>query len=53
MRPMITTLLDLAGLLLLVAAAAVLVAAWSLPGALAVAGVGLLAASWLVDRRTA
>lgn len=53
MRSTITTLLDLAGLLLLVAAAAVFVAAWTIPGALAVAGVGFLSTSWLVDRRAA
>ena len=49
----LTTALDLLGLALLVLAAAVLAAQWSLPAALAVAGVGLLATSWLVDRRAA
>lgn len=47
----LTSILDLLGLLLLVAAVAVLVGGWTLPGALGVAGVGLLAVSWLVDRR--
>lgn len=46
----VTTLLDLAGALLLVAAVAVAVAAVSVPAALAVGGAGLLAASWLIDR---
>lgn len=47
----LTTVLDLAGFLLLVAALAVLVWAWSVPGGLAVSGLGLLAVSWLVDAR--
>lgn len=48
---LVTSVLDLVGLLLLVLAAAVLTAAWSLPGALAAAGVGVLAVSWLIDHR--
>lgn len=48
----LTTLLDLLGALLLIIAAAVLVATWTTPGALAVGGVGLLVLSWLVDRRS-
>lgn len=48
----LTSVLDLIGLLLLVAcaswAAAALVAPWVAPG---VAGVGALAVSWLIDRR--
>lgn len=48
MRELITTGLDLAGLLLLTAAAMVLVAQWSLPGALAIGGLLLLASSALV-----
>jgi len=44
----LTAALELAGLLLLVAAAALLVATWSLPGALATAGVGLIAVSGLL-----
>lgn len=46
-----TTWLDLLGSLLLVLAVAVLVAQWSLPGALAAAGLLLLVLSWLIDRR--
>lgn len=45
---MVTTLMELAGAGLLVAAAAWL----SIPLALAVAGVLLLAGSWLIERRT-
>lgn len=48
---MVTTLLDLAGSLLLVASVAVLVWPASVAGSLAAAGLGLLALSWLVDRR--
>ena len=48
---MLTSWLDLAGALLLVAAVAVLVWPASVAGALACAGVGLLALSWLVDRK--
>lgn len=48
---MVTTALDLAGSLLLVAAVAALVWPASVAGSLAAAGFGLLALSWLVDRR--
>lgn len=50
---MVTTVLDLVGMLLLVAA--VVVVLWSLfiPGAIAAGGVGLLLISWLIDWRTA
>ena len=48
---MVTTVLDLVGALLLVVALAVLVWPWSAAGALAAAGVGVLAVSWLVDAR--
>lgn len=51
MRSLLTTWLDLLGMLLVIAAAAVWVATWSLPAALAVAGIGLLGVSWLVDWR--
>lgn len=47
---MITSLLDLLGVLLLVLAVALFVATWTVPGALAVAGGGVLAISWLIDR---
>ncbi len=51
MHELITTLLDLVGLLLLVAAATALAAVLvGAPLALAVAGLGLLAVSWLLDR---
>ena len=50
MHQLLTSVLDLLGLLLLVAAAAVFVSEWSSPGALATAGVGLLLGSWLLDR---
>ncbi|GAA4627288.1 hypothetical protein [Cellulomonas oligotrophica] len=46
---MLTDLLDLAGLLLVVAALAVAAAAVGLWLALAVAGLGLLGVSWLVE----
>lgn len=46
-----TTWLDLLGSLLLVLAVAVWVAQWTLPGALAAAGLLLLVLSWLIDRR--
>ena len=48
---MVTTVLDLLGALLLVVALAVLVWPWLAAGALAAAGVGVLAVSWLVDAR--
>ena len=50
MRELVTSLLDLVGLLLLVLGASVAVAAWSVPAGLAAAGLLLLAVSWLVDR---
>lgn len=50
MRPLLTSLLDLFGLLLVVLAATLWVAQASVPLALAVAGAGLLGVSWLVDR---
>lgn len=46
----LTSLLDLCGVLLLILAVAVLVAPFTLPGALALAGGLLLAFSWLLDR---
>lgn len=49
---MLTTILDLIGLLLLVLALAVV--GWSMaapPAGIAAGGVGVLAVSWLVDRR--
>ena len=45
----ITTALDLLGSLLVILAAALVVAVWSLPGALATAGALLLLLSLLVD----
>lgn len=51
MRDLITTSLDLVGLLLLVAALTVLIWPYTVPGALAAAGVGILAVGWLIDRR--
>lgn len=53
LRPVgLTSILDLIGSLLVIAAIALAVAAYSLPGALAAAGVLLLVLSWLIDRRT-
>ena len=46
----ITTILDLAGLVIVLVAAALFVGAYSLPGAVAVFGAGLLGISWLLDR---
>lgn len=51
MRAVVTSLLDLVGLLLVVVAVAVLVWPWTIPGAFAIAGAGLLGISWLIDRR--
>lgn len=48
---LLTTVLDLVGALLLIVAIALWVAVWSLPAGIAIAGVGLLVLSWLVDRR--
>lgn len=50
---MLTSLIDLAGCLLLVAAVVVLVWPLSVAGALAAGGVSLLALSWIVDWRLA
>ncbi len=49
----ISTVLDLAGSLLVIAGAAVFVAAWTLPGALALAGVLILLLSFVIDRKAA
>lgn len=49
----LTTLLDLAGSLLVIAALAVAVGFISIAGGLGVAGVGLLVLSWLIDQRDA
>lgn len=49
----LTTLLDLAGSLLIIAALAVFVGMFTVAGGLGVAGVGLLVLSWLVDQRAA
>lgn len=47
----ITTILDLAGALLLVLAAGLFTGiVWGIPAGLAVAGALLLALSWLIDR---
>ena len=46
----ITTTLEIAGVLLVVAAAAVALAAFSVPVALATAGVLLIGTSWLAAR---
>lgn len=48
---MLTTVLDLVGALLIVGALALVVAAWSVPAAIGVMGVGVLVLSWLIDRR--
>ena len=50
MNRLITTALDLVGLLLVVAALSLLAATISIPLALGVAGAGTLAVSWLIDR---
>lgn len=47
----LTSWLDLAGILLLVVGVALAVALWFPPAGVAVAGMGLLIASWLIDRR--
>jgi hypothetical protein len=49
--PSVTTWLDLLGSLLLVLAVGVLIAEWTIPGALAAAGALLIVLSWLIDRR--
>lgn len=47
----LTTVLDLAGSLLVIAALAVFVGTFTVAGGLGVAGVGLLIFSWLIDQR--
>ena len=49
----LTTLLDLVGALLVIAALGVFVGAYSLPGGIAVAGAGVLALSYLLDLQAA
>ena len=49
----ISTVLALAGSVLVIAGAAVFVAAWTLPGALALAGVLILLLACGIDRRAA
>lgn len=51
MRDLASTLLDLVGGLLIVAALALWVASFSLPLALAAAGAGMLLLSWLPESR--
>lgn len=51
MRSLLSSVLDLIGMLCLIAAVAVAVAPFTVAGAVAVAGIGLLAASWVIDRR--
>lgn len=53
MRNNLTTVLDLLGALLAVAALTVWIAGYSLPLALAAAAASLLAVSWLADRHPA
>lgn len=48
----LTTLLDLIGALLLITALAVFVSTFTIAGALAVAGIGVLVLSWLIDRQS-
>lgn len=50
---MISTLLDLAGALLVILGLAVFVAAWTIPGALVLSGVLVLALSFMADRKAA
>ena len=50
--PKLTDLLDLAGALAIVAAVVVLVWPWTVAGAIGAGGVGLLALSWSIDRRS-
>jgi hypothetical protein len=47
----LSTVLDLVGCLALLAGIVLFVAQWTIPGALGVSGAGLLALSWLVDRK--
>lgn len=46
-----TSWMDLIGILLVVVAVALAVGSWYLPAGVAAAGIGLLLASWLIDRR--
>ncbi len=48
--PKLTDVLDLAGALATVAAVVVLVWPWTVAGAIAAGGLGLLALSWSIDR---
>jgi hypothetical protein len=48
---LVTDVMELAAVLLLIAAAAVFVGQLSLPGGLATAGVGLFVGSWLISRK--
>lgn len=50
---LITSALDLVGAVLLILAAAWFIASWTIPGALAAAGVLVLLLSFLIDRRGA
>ena len=47
----LTTLLDLLGALLVIAALAIFIATFTIAGGLGVAGVGVLTLSWLIDRQ--
>ncbi|TQL58538.1 hypothetical protein FB461_1953 [Rarobacter faecitabidus] len=49
MHSLITTVLDLLGAVLIVIALALAAGAWWTPAGVFVAGVGLVAVSWLVD----
>ena len=48
---MVTTVLDILGSLLVILAAALFVAAYSIPAAVALAGVLVLALSLIIDRK--
>lgn len=52
MLPLITTILDLLGLVLVVAGLALAAGLLFVPAGFAVAGLGLLGVSWLLDRRS-
>lgn len=47
---MLTTILDLVGSLLIILGLALYVATWTIPGAIATAGVGVLALSLIITR---
>jgi len=49
---LVTDVMELCAVLLLIAAAAVFVGLWSIPGALATGGVGLFFGSWLISRKS-